>query len=239
MSRTFKKTAVLTAAAAMMLAVGSAGGAVAGSLVTSSQIKDNTIRTQDIANGTIQGRDIHANAIHYDDVANGAVGWYALTQWTRANIHQIARQHDTKGALAGQVQDTATIGAIGGTFGKFTETVRATKVGEMTLQPGTYLLSSSGFFDTVAADSPRTDGTHLQLAVRVDDGSDWGKDFGTCFTSAFPAGDREATCAVTRVVTVDSPTTVQVFGFGYNDDQSSTGSGTFTVATDVSAVKVG
>ena len=34
-------------------------------------------------------------------------------------------------------------------------------------------------------------------------------------------------------------TEVDVIGFGYNEDTSDTGSGTFTVTADVSALKVG
>ncbi|MFT3871706.1 MAG: hypothetical protein QM714_03530 [Nocardioides sp.] len=42
--------------------------------------------------------------------------------------------------------DLTTIENIGGTFGKFTETVRATKLGEITLKPGKYVLTADGWF---------------------------------------------------------------------------------------------
>lgn len=47
--------AVLIAGGCLVL--GSTGGAVAGSLITSAQIKDNTITTKDIKNGTLINKD--------------------------------------------------------------------------------------------------------------------------------------------------------------------------------------
>src|SRR5687768_327495 len=45
-------------AAAAILALGASTGAVAGSLITSSQIKNNTIRSADVKNGAIKMRDL-------------------------------------------------------------------------------------------------------------------------------------------------------------------------------------
>jgi hypothetical protein len=46
----------------VLLAVGSTGGAVAGSLITSKQIKNNTITTADIKNKTITKKDLARSA---------------------------------------------------------------------------------------------------------------------------------------------------------------------------------
>ena len=80
----------------------------------------------------------------------------------------------------------------------------------------------------------------MQLALRVDDGTDWGVDYGTCFTGAVSAlADREASCSTTRVVEVDEPTEVLVFGFGYQDDLGSADSGKVDATAHVTAVSVG
>lgn len=125
---------------------------------------------------------------------------------------------------------------IGGTFGKFTGTVRATEVGTFTLPKGTHQVSADGFFTSNAATSGKT---RLQLALRVNDGTDWGKDFGTCFTGAASVlANREATCHTTRVVSVAAPTEVKVYAFGYTDDQGSADSGKFAAIAYVSATYV-
>jgi hypothetical protein len=52
---------VLIAAVALVLAF--SGGAVAGKLITGKQIKDNTVSTKDIKNGSLQSLDLSAAAI--------------------------------------------------------------------------------------------------------------------------------------------------------------------------------
>ena len=52
------KQFVTVVAAAALLAVGASGGAVAGSLITSEQIKDDTITSKDIRDDTIKMRDL-------------------------------------------------------------------------------------------------------------------------------------------------------------------------------------
>jgi hypothetical protein len=54
-----------------------------------------------------------------------------------------------------------------------------------------------------------------------------------------PLADREATCAMSRVVVLAAPTDVLVYGFGYADDQGSVDSGRFNVVSYVNAIKVG
>lgn len=67
-----------------------------------------------------------------------------------------------------------------------------------------------------------------------------GQDFGTCFTGlASKLTNREATCSMTRVVTVTQATTVTVYVFGYADDQGELDNGKFNASTASSALKVG
>jgi hypothetical protein len=202
-------------AAALVVSLGATGTAVARSLIDSGDIKNDSIASRDIHDGTIKPRDLS------DQVEAGLQG-------------PKGDKGDPGAGLVGQVSPPAvTITSIGGSF-----RTGATIVGGTLVLPkaGTYQINAYGFFDTVAADAERTDATHLQLAVRDQGAGEFGEDFGTCFTGAFPAGDREATCQSTRVIHVDAPTTLYVKAFGYNDDRSGTGSGSFTVTADVSAI---
>ncbi|GAA1836143.1 hypothetical protein GCM10009795_096640 [Nocardioides hankookensis] len=63
----------LVAGAAVLLALGSTGGAVAGSLITSKQIKNNTITSADIKNKTIKKKDLSKSALPRTG-AKGATG---------------------------------------------------------------------------------------------------------------------------------------------------------------------
>ncbi|TCC33756.1 hypothetical protein [Kribbella sindirgiensis] len=100
-----------------------------------------------------------------------------------------------------------TIDKIGGSF-----KTNKTKVGEFTLEPGTWLLNSTAF----------------------------GTDYGTILGAEIsPAKDRELTGSTVKVVTVDKATTVEVFAFGYNDDAGSAGSGEIAASASVVAVLIG
>lgn len=138
---------------------------------------------------------------------------------------------------ASSTSDAETVTNIGGTFGKFTDTVRATLLDTVSLPAGTYYLSADGFFHSTSAVSGLS---RMQLALRVNDGSDWGIDLGTCFTDATsPLNDREATCHTGHVVTLNAPADVLVYAFGYADNTGSADSGKFEATSYLSALKVG
>jgi hypothetical protein len=61
-------------AAAAVLAVATTGGAVAGGLVTSAKIKNNTIKSIDVRNNNLTGVDIADGSIGSADVADGSIG---------------------------------------------------------------------------------------------------------------------------------------------------------------------
>ena len=58
--------------AALIVAAG-AGGAVAGAQITGAQIKDGTITTADIRNGSVTGLDVRDGAIKSADIRDGSV----------------------------------------------------------------------------------------------------------------------------------------------------------------------
>jgi hypothetical protein len=206
-----------------LFAIGTTG-ATAARLIGSKDIKDNSVKSRDLRDGTITTQDLDAATIA--ELKGSPVTPAPAPVQTPLGA-QLA---------ANSTSDVTEVANIGGSFGKFTATVRATKLDEVTLPAGTYQLSADGFFHSTVATSGLT---RLQLAIRVDDGTDWGQDLGTCFTdAASPLADREATCSSTRVVTVAAPTAVEVFAFGYADDQGSADSGKFVAQSYLSAIKV-
>lgn len=230
----FKKTAGLVAGAAALLVIGSTGGAVAGEMIGGAQIKHNSISTKHIRNGAITSMDIRDGKVKGMDVKEGSLGWRHLNPTTKGVIQNVADRADKSGSLAAEINEQELeVGALGGKFAE-----NATKVGQFNLAPGKYLVSSDGFFDRID-DAQDNSGTHLQVAVRGNDGSEWGADHGTCFTPRVPAGDREVTCSTSKVVTIKKTQKVEVFVFGYNEDQSATGSNNFKANVNVGAVKVG
>jgi hypothetical protein len=69
--------AMMIASGAIALTLVAGGGAVAGSLVTSAEIKNNTIRSADVKNGTLKLKDITdpaRAALAGQDGADGATG---------------------------------------------------------------------------------------------------------------------------------------------------------------------
>lgn len=75
----------MAAALAVTLVVGATSGAVAGKLITSQDIKDDTVKSRDIKDDSVQSRDIRddtvrskdirADAVKAGDLAPGAVSW--------------------------------------------------------------------------------------------------------------------------------------------------------------------
>lgn len=60
-------------AAAVVLSVATTGGAVAGGLITSKQIKNNTIKSIDVRDGNLTGVDVADGSLGTADLAAGAV----------------------------------------------------------------------------------------------------------------------------------------------------------------------
>jgi hypothetical protein len=198
----FSRTGTVLAGAAIIGTLSGGVGAFAASQITSSDIKNHTIQIRDIK--------------------QGGLGYRNLSDYAKNKI-----ESKSTVSLEQQQSEFTPIAKIGGRFAD-----NATPVDSFTLHPGTYKITSNGFFHSLEANSGKT---RLQLAVRDADGND----LGTCFTgAASPLADREATCSTTRVVTVDKDTQVDVKAFGYQDDQGSSDSGKFGVVSNVDLEKV-
>jgi hypothetical protein len=61
-------------AGALVISVVGAGGAVAGGLITSKQIKNNTIKSIDVRNGSLTGTDVADGSLTGADIGDGSVG---------------------------------------------------------------------------------------------------------------------------------------------------------------------
>lgn len=243
----FRSRALAIGAGATILAVVGSTGAVAAGLVTSKDIKNDSVRSADIKDGNLRMKDLRPGVVSQIK-AGGAVGPEGPAgaegpEGPQGPVGPIGPEgpqgepgdpaSDVLGSsVVAESFPQTTVTDIGGSFA-----TRATQVGSFELQPGTYLVSTDGFFITTEATSAQT---RMQVAVRGVDGSTWGSDLGTCFTGTISAlANREATCNTTRTVVVEAPTTVNVKAFGYADDQGSADSGKVDVLMNVSAVKIG
>ncbi|MFD7157986.1 hypothetical protein ACFV9C_25520 [Kribbella sp. NPDC059898] len=118
-----------------------------------------------------------------------------------------------------------------------------TPLGTFKLPKGTWLVNTSVTFNRAAAGVA---GSMPQVGLRI--GQDpnasgdakWGIDVGTVGGVAIsPAKGHDLFGSTVKVVTVTGDTTVGVYGFGYNQDQGSAGSGEITAAASIVAVQVG
>jgi hypothetical protein len=239
MNRNLKAGAAVVVAA-LLFAVGGVSTAVAAKLITGADIAANTITAANLAPGSVGKSELKAGIVK--DGKPGKTGPAGATGPQGPIGPQGAPgdpASDVLGDLAASsTADPAVVTNIGGTFGTFTVgPVRATLLDTVTLPAGNYVLTANGFFHSTVAVSGLT---RMQLALRIDDGTDWGVDVGTCFTDATsPLADREATCSTSRVVELAAPADVLVYAFGYADNQGSADSGKFAASSYVNAVKVG
>lgn len=242
------------------------GPAKAVPVTEPDSIPANSIDYTDLGPQSVGQKQLIPNAVGYNQVgpnsiwqkqiAKNVIDWQRLTPSLQMMIASKQGEKGDKGdqGIQGPPGDPATdklggatdvafgpqtITDVGGSFGKFTslDGPRATKLGQFELTPGTYLLTSQFRADRTEAGAA---GTRPQLALRVDDGTDWGKDFGTVMGNDLsPTAGRELYGSGFKLVTVTENTTVLVYGFGYNDDSSAAGSGQYTMSATVAKVLVG
>ena len=251
-------TVVIAAATA---AVFGGGGAYAAAQITSAQIADQTIQSRDIGsqgvgtdevrNQTLGSGDIAAGGVGASEIRDGSITGADINNTTEKNLKGAAGKEGPAGPQGpegpagenGVVSPVSSEAAplpvkdIGGSFGK-DPAVRATEIDSVDLKAGKYVLTAEGFFTNNAATSGDT---RMQLAVRVQDGSNggWGQDLGTCFTGAISTlADRESHCSSTRVVDLAADASVKVYAFGYADDQGSADSGKVDAKSFVTAIPV-
>ena len=109
--KTFGRTGstfVTVVVAAIVLAIISTTGAVAGSLITSKRIKNNTIKSIDVRNGTLQGVDVKDGNLTGADLANGSVTGADLAGGpSGAVITPLASGRTVRGTIGGRANNLA------------------------------------------------------------------------------------------------------------------------------------
>ncbi|MEV6285057.1 hypothetical protein [Kribbella sp. NPDC051770] len=191
------------------------------------------------AKGAVTNWHLGKGSVYGDNLGPGMVEWFTTVY--NGSVHEIGLDANLKNQLANGKGTAVTLAPkaiekIGGSFA-----ANKTTVGELKLPgAGTYLVNTQAKFDRKDAGStgyetPTTD-TYPSLVVRY--GAD--KDAGTIMGSPVSkAGFVELTGSSTATVTVDGPTTLNVYGFGYNEDRSAFGGGQITVEGQVTAVRIG
>lgn len=116
---------------------------------------------------------------------------------------------------------------IGGPFA-----TNATNLGTFVVQPGTWNLFHNATFERTVTGVP---GTRMQIALRAGT-----EDYGTTMGNDIsPTKGRELVESGVQIITVDNPTVVTVWAFGYNDDTSNAGSGQITASARIWLERVG
>lgn len=262
-----RKIKQIAGGVAVVIAVGLGASAISGvspaqaaEQITGLNIKDNSVAKVDVGSQAVGTSELQDQSVQSGDISEGGVGASEVRNGsltgTDMNPNTVQRflekgmtpsEKDTYATKADEAaraaatapvagQGTATVANIGGTFGKFPDNVRATILDTVDLPAGKYVVTGEGFFINNQATSGQT---RMQLALRVENGTDWGQDLGTCFTGAVsPLANRESHCSSTRVVTLGEDSIVKVFAFGYADDQGSADSGKVNATSFVTAIPV-
>jgi hypothetical protein len=191
--------------------------------------------------GAVTNWHLGKGSVYGDNLGPGMVEWFTTVY--NGSVHEIGLDADLKKQLGngkggGVTYAPKAIANIGGSFAS-----RKTAVGQLELTAaGTYLVNASASFDRKDADEdgyvvPTTE-TYPSLVLRFGAGDS--EDAGTIMGSPVSKGGYvELTGSSTKTVTVTGPTTIKVYGFGYNENRSDFGGGQITVTAQATAVKIG
>jgi hypothetical protein len=151
---------------------------------------------------------------------------------------------DVKGGVEVKYVGGGAIEHLGGKyFGDTTATSddQFTTLGHFTLPKGTWLVNTSVVFNRTVTGAQ---GSMPQVGLRfgqdqtLSGDAKWGTDVGTVGGVAIsPAKGHDLFGSTVKLITVDSTTEVYLYGFGYNYDQSTAGSGEITAAVTVAAAR--
>jgi hypothetical protein len=199
--------AVGVGASALALLAGGAG--FAAGQINSGDIKDNTIRSQDVRDGGLKLKD--------------------LSDWTERNL---SRDSDSFADTTGNaLADPKTIEKIGGPINDNNTDL---DVG-ITLEPGRYVVTVDGSFISDQAAGEGTPAVWPQLSLWIDRNDDgnfqWQALEGDISPNALmpTAAKRHISVHGSTVIDVDEITNVGLLGFGYAADGSDARSGEIKV----------
>lgn len=113
-----------------------------------------------------------------------------------------------------------------------------TTIGTFTLPKGTWLVNTTVVFNRTVAGAADS---MPQVGLRIGQGTaspNWGTEVGTIGGVAIsPAKGHDLFGSAVKLITVSQDTEVGVYGFGYNYDQGTAGSGEITAAVQVVAAR--
>lgn len=201
----------------------------------SSAVPKDSITSWHIATGGIgQQGDFSADIMNLlrTPKANSVTSWSVKPgslQESDLSLPVQAKLNNPAGELQEMFSslEPTMIAKIGGSF-----KTNKTRLGEFLIPAGRWKLDIKATFYRTTAGAA---GTRPQLAVRRGATTEYfGDDYGTIMGSEIsPSAGRELTGATFSLVNVETPTIVEVFAFGYNDDQSAAGSGEIAAAAQV------
>lgn len=203
-----RATAVGVGAVALALLAGGTG--YAAGEITSRDIKNDTIRSGDVNDGTLKLRDLHG--------------------WTKKKLGQ---DNDSLADIQAETLrvDRKTIDNIGGPINDNNTDL---EVG-LTLKPGTYLVTVDGSFISDVAAGEGTPAVYPQLSLWIDRNHDgdfqWQNDEGDISPNALmpAAADRHISVHGSTFVVLTETTDIGLLGFGYAADKSAARSGEIDV----------
>lgn len=211
MSKSFSRVAAVVAGAVIVASAGGAGAAVAGKLIGSADIKDESIKSKDIRDGQVRAADL-SGKVNADIAAAG-----------ESNVQTT------------ELAEAKAITHIGGPINdNFTDLDTG-----LTLAPGTYTVTVSGSFESANAAADGTPAVYPQLSLWLDKNNDgdftWQDGEGDISPNAeMPAAaKRHISVSGTTVITLTEETPVKLLGFGYDANQGSARSGEINVTKAV------
>jgi hypothetical protein len=154
------RTSLLVLAAGALIAIAAGSGATAASLITGAQIKDGTVKSVDVGDGSLTGTDIRNGTVRSADVAGG--------YYTKAQVDQKFRtsgQINISGAAFVDPQGTDTINVTGGNCVSNATSIGSELVADVPLPTGATVTGLVGFF----FDASTTHSAQVQL-VKVTSG---------------------------------------------------------------------
>ncbi|WP_182376816.1 hypothetical protein [Nocardioides sp. WS12] len=242
------RTTAVVAGAVVIVGLG-ATGATAARLITSLDIKNDTIQSVDvrngtltrgdIADGTLTGIDIADGSIRSADIATGGVGTSEIVDGTiglgdlsPAAKSGLAPAEGTTGVLVDTLGTSTPITHIGGPINANNTDLET----GLMLPAGKYLVTVDGAFKGAASSAPAID-VYPQLSLWLDKNDDG--DFQ--WDAVAPEGDispnalmpnaanRHISVSGSSVITLSAPTYVGLLAFGYASDTSDARSGEINV----------
>lgn len=231
------------------------------SVVPSTAVAVNTEPTASAKTVTYATLPLPTNSVGAGQLSPNSVGWLdfgssARSEWSSMKVRITNAENKADDALArpdyGSLTTTTALAPkvienLGGKyFGDDVNSAaddRYTVIGSFSLGKGKWLVNTSVQFTRTAAGIA---GTRPQIGLRI--GQDqtlagdakWGKSLGTVSGAEIsPANGRDLFGSAVGSIDLTQPTTVTVYGFGYNDSQGTEGSGQITAQVTVNPLRVG